>query len=211
MTSSSLFLIVAKVASLGIGFLCWLVADRLFSETQAGLASTTVSVTNLVALLAILGIGWSVIGQFRRTGSRTNCSTAPCPWSEARLPSRPAPFSRWPCWPCPICEPWLSIRASQSASSSSASRVRLACSGPGVGCHAARRPRHDTERDARAGHPGSRPRCAPGGRFGPALALVAAWTAGSVVMIAIGARQLAGQPLRYVFRRGSDRPWPGRC
>jgi O-antigen/teichoic acid export membrane protein len=65
MTTNSLFLIVAKVVSLGIGFLCWLAAARLFPASDVGLASTTVSATVLVALFAILGIGWSVIGMFQ--------------------------------------------------------------------------------------------------------------------------------------------------
>ncbi len=64
MTSNSLFLIVAKVGSLAIGFLCWLVAARLFPASNVGVASATVSATTLVALFAVLGIGWSVIGQF---------------------------------------------------------------------------------------------------------------------------------------------------
>lgn len=201
MTSSSLFLIVAKVASLGIGFLCWLVADRLFSETQAGLASTTVSVTNLVALLAILGIGWSVIGQF--------------------------PAHRQP---DELLDSALSLVGGASAVASGAflalavlalSNLRALAVDPRFAvCFvlfgvtgtlgllldqvsaAMRRGDHAMTRNVMRGLvtlvlvPGA---LLVGDSDRP-LALVAAWTAGSVVMIAIGARQLAGQPLRYVFR-----------
>ncbi len=64
MASNSIFLIASKVAALGLGFLCWLVAARLFSASDVGLASAAVSATTLVAQLALLGIGSSVIGLF---------------------------------------------------------------------------------------------------------------------------------------------------
>lgn len=64
MATNSIFLIASKVAALGIGFLCWLVAARLFAASDVGLASAAVSATTLVAQLALLGIGSSVIGLY---------------------------------------------------------------------------------------------------------------------------------------------------
>jgi O-antigen/teichoic acid export membrane protein len=64
MASNSIMLIGSKVAALGLGFLCWLLAARLFAASDVGLASAAVSASMLVTQLALLGVGSSVICLF---------------------------------------------------------------------------------------------------------------------------------------------------
>jgi O-antigen/teichoic acid export membrane protein len=64
MVPNSLALIVAKVATLGLGFLFWLVAARLFEPSQVGLAAGIVAAVLLCVQLALLGVGSAVIAMF---------------------------------------------------------------------------------------------------------------------------------------------------
>jgi O-antigen/teichoic acid export membrane protein len=61
MLVSSLALIGSKVATMGFGFLFWLVAARLFPVTSVGLAAGAVSAVMLCTQLALVGLGSSVI------------------------------------------------------------------------------------------------------------------------------------------------------
>jgi O-antigen/teichoic acid export membrane protein len=58
---SSIGLIAGRVASMGLGFLAWLVAARLFVPEEVGLASGAVAAMMLCVQLALFGIGSAVI------------------------------------------------------------------------------------------------------------------------------------------------------
>jgi O-antigen/teichoic acid export membrane protein len=66
MLLNSVSLILAKVFSLGLGFLAWLVAARLFDATDVGLASAAVAGMMLCVQLALVGVGSSIINLFPR-------------------------------------------------------------------------------------------------------------------------------------------------
>lgn len=67
---SSLALVAGKVATMGFGFLAWLVAARLYSATEVGLASGAVSAVTLCAQLALVGVGSAVITLLPRFAGR---------------------------------------------------------------------------------------------------------------------------------------------
>jgi hypothetical protein len=54
---NSMSLILAKVFSLGLGFLAWLVAARLFDPTDVGLASAAVAAMMLCVQFSLVGVG----------------------------------------------------------------------------------------------------------------------------------------------------------
>lgn len=58
---SSLALIAARVASMGLGFLGWLLAARLFVPAEVGIASALVAAMMLCIQLGLLGIGSAVV------------------------------------------------------------------------------------------------------------------------------------------------------
>jgi O-antigen/teichoic acid export membrane protein len=58
---SSVGLIAGRMASMGLGFLAWLVAARLFAPADVGLASGAVAAMMLCVQLALVGIGSAVI------------------------------------------------------------------------------------------------------------------------------------------------------
>jgi O-antigen/teichoic acid export membrane protein len=64
MFSNSITLIGSKVAAMGLGFLFWVLAARLFSQEQVGLAAGVVSAMMLCTQLALLGLGNAVIARF---------------------------------------------------------------------------------------------------------------------------------------------------
>lgn len=64
MLESSLHLIGGKLATMGLGFVFWLVAARLFSVGDVGLAAGAVSAVMLCTQLALVGIGSAVIVHF---------------------------------------------------------------------------------------------------------------------------------------------------
>jgi O-antigen/teichoic acid export membrane protein len=64
MLESFLHLIGGKVATMGLGFVFWLVAARLFSVGEVGLAAGAVSAVMLCTQLALVGIGSAVIVHF---------------------------------------------------------------------------------------------------------------------------------------------------
>src|SRR5215218_3893232 len=70
MLVSSLALIGGKVATMGLGFLFWLLAAQLFVPAEVGLAAGAVSAVMLCTQLALLGVGSSVIVHFPRHGAR---------------------------------------------------------------------------------------------------------------------------------------------
>jgi O-antigen/teichoic acid export membrane protein len=61
MLPNSLALIGAKVATLGLGFLFWLVAARFYSPDVVGLAAGVVAAVLLCTQLALFGVGSAVI------------------------------------------------------------------------------------------------------------------------------------------------------
>jgi O-antigen/teichoic acid export membrane protein len=61
MRLNSLALIAGKMATMGLGFLVWLVAARLFAAGNVGLASATVSAMTLCVQLGLFGAGAAVI------------------------------------------------------------------------------------------------------------------------------------------------------
>lgn len=64
MAQNSVALILAKVATMGLGFLFWLVAARLFAPADVGLASGAVSAMMLITQLALFGVGSAVISLY---------------------------------------------------------------------------------------------------------------------------------------------------
>ena len=64
MTASSLGLIAGKVASMGLGFLFWMVAARVASATEVGLAAGAVSGMMLCVQLGLLGVGAAFIAVY---------------------------------------------------------------------------------------------------------------------------------------------------
>ncbi len=64
--ASSIGLMAGRVASMGLGFLAWLVAARLFAPDQVGLASGAVAAMMFCVQLALVGIGSAVIALFPR-------------------------------------------------------------------------------------------------------------------------------------------------
>ncbi len=61
---NSISLILGKMVTMGIGFLVWLIAARLFAPTEVGLASGAVSAMMLCVQLALFGAGAAVITLF---------------------------------------------------------------------------------------------------------------------------------------------------
>lgn len=70
MTSNSLALIAAKVASLGFGFAFWVAAARLFPQAEVGIAAGVVAAMMLCTQLMLVGVGSAVIVQLPRNRSR---------------------------------------------------------------------------------------------------------------------------------------------
>lgn len=64
MLPNSLALIAAKVATLGLGFLFWLLAARLFSPHDVGLTAGVVAAVMLCTQFALLGAGAAVISLY---------------------------------------------------------------------------------------------------------------------------------------------------
>jgi O-antigen/teichoic acid export membrane protein len=64
MLHNSVALILAKVSSLGLGFLAWLVAARLYDASEVGLASAAVAGMMLCVQLALVGVGSSIINLY---------------------------------------------------------------------------------------------------------------------------------------------------
>jgi len=58
---NSIALILARVAASGLGFFTWLVAARLYTQAEVGLASGVVSAMMLCVQVALLGIGSAFI------------------------------------------------------------------------------------------------------------------------------------------------------
>jgi O-antigen/teichoic acid export membrane protein len=63
--SNSVGLIAAKLTTMGAGFVYWLVAAHLFTRTDVGAAAGVVAALMLCTQIAVLGIGSSVITEFR--------------------------------------------------------------------------------------------------------------------------------------------------
>jgi O-antigen/teichoic acid export membrane protein len=70
MFSNSLALIAAKAATMGLGFVFWLMAARFFEPAVLGVAAAVVSALMLCTQLALLGVGSAVIAEFREHGRR---------------------------------------------------------------------------------------------------------------------------------------------
>lgn len=66
MLLNSLALILARVAASGLGFFTWLLAARLYSQSEVGLSSGVVSAMMLCVQVALLGIGSAFIKLYPR-------------------------------------------------------------------------------------------------------------------------------------------------
>lgn len=64
MLGNSLGLILARAFSMGLGFLFWLVAARLFAPSVVGLTAGAISAIMLCVQLALLGTGSAVIAEY---------------------------------------------------------------------------------------------------------------------------------------------------
>jgi O-antigen/teichoic acid export membrane protein len=64
MLANSIALISGKLATLGLGFVAWIVAARLFPASQVGLAGGAVSAMMLCTQLALLGVSSAVISHY---------------------------------------------------------------------------------------------------------------------------------------------------
>lgn len=64
MLVNSLALIMGKLATMGLGFLAWMVAARYFSQSEVGLASGVVSATMLCVQIALFGAGAALISLY---------------------------------------------------------------------------------------------------------------------------------------------------
>jgi O-antigen/teichoic acid export membrane protein len=67
---NGLALIAAKVITMGLGFVFWVLAARLFSPREVGLAAGVVSAMMLCTQLALLGVGSAFITHFPRMQRR---------------------------------------------------------------------------------------------------------------------------------------------
>jgi O-antigen/teichoic acid export membrane protein len=65
LTGNSLALVAAKVAGMALGFVFWLLAARLFTRGEVGLAAGVVSAMMLCTQVAQLGVGSSLITHFK--------------------------------------------------------------------------------------------------------------------------------------------------
>lgn len=66
MLPNSLALIGSKAATMGLGFLFWLIAARLFAPTEVGLAAAIVAAMMLCTQIALAGLGSAVIALLPR-------------------------------------------------------------------------------------------------------------------------------------------------
>jgi O-antigen/teichoic acid export membrane protein len=201
MASNSLFLIASKVAAMGIGFLCWLAAARMFSASNVGLASAAVSATTLVAQLALVGIGSSVIGLFpaQRDPARLLDSAISLVWIAAIAAAAVflvvaavalgdlAVVARDPrfalCFVAFACAGTVGVLMDQTSTvirrGDQAMTRNVACGAMTLALVPAALMVSDADRS---------------------LAVFAAWTAGALVMVGLGAWQLSRRPLEYSFR-----------
>ena len=58
---NSIFLIASTFLGAGTGFVFWIVAARLYSTEDFGLASAIISAANLIAVLSILGFNVTLV------------------------------------------------------------------------------------------------------------------------------------------------------
>ena len=63
MTQNSFALVASRVAAMGLGFLFWLLAARMFPAAQVGLAAAVISAMMLCTNIALLGLGAAVISR----------------------------------------------------------------------------------------------------------------------------------------------------
>jgi O-antigen/teichoic acid export membrane protein len=68
--SNGLALIAAKVLTMGLGFAFWVIAARLYSAREVGIAAGVVSAMMLCTQLAVLGLGSAFITHFPRFQDR---------------------------------------------------------------------------------------------------------------------------------------------
>jgi len=66
MLANSIALIMGKLATMGLGFLAWLAAARLFDQREVGLASGAVSAMMLCVQIALFGAGAAIITLYPR-------------------------------------------------------------------------------------------------------------------------------------------------
>lgn len=67
---SSIYLTLSRLISSAAGMLFWIVAARLYSQSEVGVATTLISTSTLVSTIALLGTGQSII-RFSPTHDRS--------------------------------------------------------------------------------------------------------------------------------------------
>jgi O-antigen/teichoic acid export membrane protein len=70
--SNAIYLVVANAANALLGFAFWIVAARLYTTEDVGLASATISAVFLLTMLANLGLGYGLIRFLPNAGRNTS-------------------------------------------------------------------------------------------------------------------------------------------
>jgi O-antigen/teichoic acid export membrane protein len=201
MATNSIMLIASKVAALGLGFLCWLLAARLFAASDVGIASAAVSASMLVTQLALLGVGSSVIGLF--PGRRSPAVLLDNAISLVGMASLGAALA----FLLVALVALGDLRVVAADPRFAVCFVAFGCAGT-VGVlldqtsTVLRRGDQALSRNAACGLAtlGLVPPAILVAQGDRSLAVFAAWTAGAMVMIGLGAWQLAQRPLDYRYR-----------
>jgi O-antigen/teichoic acid export membrane protein len=204
---NSMSLILAKVFSLGLGFLAWLVAARLFEPTVVGLASATVAAMMLCVQFSLVGVGSSIINLFpaRQHAPARLFDTAFSVVGFAAIAAG-AVF---------LILAATILRELRVVAADPAFAVVFVLLGV-FGALGVLLDQISTV--VRRGDEALRRNILAGivtlvavvgialGRFGsPSLGILIAWAIGSVAAVALGWRQLAAAPIRYRFRPDVDR------
>jgi len=69
---NALFLIFNNLAGPALGFVFWWLVARLYTESEAGLATSTISAMNLIVLFTNLGLGFGLIRLLAGAGNAAN-------------------------------------------------------------------------------------------------------------------------------------------
>ncbi len=58
---NSYYLMASSLLGMGSGFLFWLIAARIYLPSHVGIATATISAMNLIAILSLIGLNYSVV------------------------------------------------------------------------------------------------------------------------------------------------------
>ncbi|HYL40138.1 MAG TPA: oligosaccharide flippase family protein [Candidatus Binatus sp.] len=68
--TSSVSLLLSQLLTAGVGFVFWLIASRIFSQSDVGFASAVVSGISLVGAVGAMGLGTMLIHEMPRHPGR---------------------------------------------------------------------------------------------------------------------------------------------